>query len=381
MHSNPMNQRLLTALTLLLLCTTNCEAAMEKPSAKTDYLDSIRDKILPWEEMPDHPEYTHRRHPTVTLKIADDGSLADIAVVQSSGDKAYDESIVALIKSRAPFGPPPEKGMTFTWDLLYGAEPSETLKYRSGLQARIRKNFYFPLKHYAGNALVSFRINRDGTFEKVRLSSSSGNTLLDAAALDAVKRTAEFKHLPVGSPRYMDTEFTFAPYGDSKNKSTAIAERQLSTAEKPSNYSAILNNRGVELLMHRKFDAAIGTFIEALKCDPTYVYAKTNLGIAYNNLALKYPPEGAVEQFRRALLVDPDNATTLANFKEALTSFKKDANSADDHIKLAKDCEARDDKIGACVHYRLANTLKPDPQIAQTAEGLQAAAMAQLLGQ
>lgn len=124
--------------------------------------------------------------------------------------------------------------------------------------------------------------------------------------------------------------------------------------------AAQLNNNGVHALTAGDFQGAIQFFEQALKIEPGYSYARDNLAIAYNNLALKLPPSQAIKYFHKAMAISPNNATTATNLESVLVSMKLDPHSFKDRLELGKQCRLQSDFDGAIVEFQAALRIKND---------------------
>lgn len=120
---------------------------------------------------------------------------------------------------------------------------------------------------------------------------------------------------------------------------------------------AMLNNEGVTLLSKNKFEMAILKFEEALRVDPNYEYARANLGIAYNNCALKSPLKKALPMFRKALWCSPRNNTTRENLNHCLKASGLRPDLPQVRMNLAEQLKTANDFQGAVVEYREALAL------------------------
>ena len=111
-----------------------------------------------------------------------------------------------------------------------------------------------------------------------------------------------------------------------------------------------LVNKGIALYRQGKFEEAIQAYKEALKIDPTYVYAHYNLGLVYvaqEEFLL------ALESFQEAVKRRPDDPyslyyigyinSRLGNYQPAIDAFKK----------LLKIDPALQPEIFLHVHYQL----------------------------
>jgi tetratricopeptide (TPR) repeat protein len=126
-----------------------------------------------------------------------------------------------------------------------------------------------------------------------------------------------------------------------------------------------LNNEGVKALNAGNYADAIKAFEAALGKDPTYKLARENLAIAHNNygLQLRNNPPAALQQFHKALYLNPSNATTLQNVEGIIRMMGKDPKNFNDRVKLGEDSQKSGDFISAIIEYQAALNLKPDPKI------------------
>lgn len=72
--------------------------------------------------------------------------------------------------------------------------------YKSELRSRIEENKFYPVAArrlgQTGTVIVAFTLLADGTIINIRIDSSSGNTRLDSAGVEAVKKVGKFKAIP-----------------------------------------------------------------------------------------------------------------------------------------------------------------------------------------
>jgi len=125
----------------------------------------------------------------------------------------------------------------------------------------------------------------------------------------------------------------------------------------------VLNNDGVKALNAGNFQLAIAKFEEALKAEPGYTFARDNLGIAYNNYALKLPPAQAIKQFHKALAMNPGNATTQQNLDQVVQALGKNPRSYKDRLELGKAARVAGDFDGAIVEFQAALRAQNDGQL------------------
>lgn len=124
-----------------------------------------------------------------------------------------------------------------------------------------------------------------------------------------------------------------------------------------------LNNEGVRALGTSSFKLAIEKFEAALKRDPTYQRARSNLAIAYNNYGLfvnKQSPAEALKYFHKALQLDNTNATTKANVDGIIRIMGRDPMNFQDRVELGDMARKQGDFDGAIVEYQAAAAIKND---------------------
>jgi protein TonB len=72
--------------------------------------------------------------------------------------------------------------------------------YRTALRVALARHHHYPPRarrfRLSGQVTVRFTIRRDGRFEHIELAQSSGEELLDRAALETVQRLGHFQPLP-----------------------------------------------------------------------------------------------------------------------------------------------------------------------------------------
>jgi TonB family protein len=80
----------------------------------------------------------------------------------------------------------------------------------SALQRHIKLLWKPPRGKESSQVMVAFRVNRAGELMQLVIQRSSGETLVDEAALAAIRRVFPFKPLPSEFTQpYIDIEFTF----------------------------------------------------------------------------------------------------------------------------------------------------------------------------
>jgi protein TonB len=72
--------------------------------------------------------------------------------------------------------------------------------YKAQLRSRIEENKFYPMAArrmgQTGTVIIAFTLLEDGSIIDVRIDSSSGNSRLDSAGLEAVKKVGKFKAIP-----------------------------------------------------------------------------------------------------------------------------------------------------------------------------------------
>lgn len=135
----------------------------------------------------------------------------------------------------------------------------------------------------------------------------------------------------------------------------------------PDRVAAItLNNEGVRALVHEDFDLAIRKLQSALRVDPTYQRALSNLAIAYNNLGLslnKENPAKAMKQFHNAVYLDPKNITTVANWEGIIRIMGRDPSSFEDRVDLGDQAVLANDIAGGIIEYKAALEIRDDAAV------------------
>ncbi len=94
------------------------------------------------------------------------------------------------------------------------ASPSDTQEadfgpYLADLQKRIKKSWFPPRGNESKRITVKFKIHKDGDITGVKLEKSSGFSLADDAALEAVEKAAPLPPLPPGADSELVIKFTF----------------------------------------------------------------------------------------------------------------------------------------------------------------------------
>ncbi|MBX9949753.1 MAG: TonB C-terminal domain-containing protein [Candidatus Obscuribacterales bacterium] len=82
-------------------------------------------------------------------------------------------------------------------------------EYMAALQRRIRRAWTPPRQPNSKSTIAVFTIGTNGELISLRLQRSSGDSSMDQAALQSIRNSAPFAHLPQYSPDSIDVQFTF----------------------------------------------------------------------------------------------------------------------------------------------------------------------------
>ncbi len=81
--------------------------------------------------------------------------------------------------------------------------------YLAALQRRIRRAWMPPRQPNSKSSIVVFTIGLNGELQGLHLQRSSGESAMDEAAIQSIRNSAPFPHLPPYSPDSVDVQFTF----------------------------------------------------------------------------------------------------------------------------------------------------------------------------
>lgn len=96
--------------------------------------------------------------------------------------------------------------------------------YMAKLQKQIKAQWKPPKQPSTKHCEVLFKVERNGTLKDLKLTESSGTSMLDITALQAVSEAAPFPSLPDGSAESVDIQFTFDyNYFNSPSKGTTTS--------------------------------------------------------------------------------------------------------------------------------------------------------------
>jgi TonB family protein len=321
---------------------------------------------------------------SAVFKVARDGTISDVSISRSSGDRDEDAAALRAIresnKLALPKGSPKTVDISFefdynVWRLHATVVPANTKQkvpaaILRALQTEIERTVTCePAKEKS--VQVFLNVAAGGTLSSIQVRKSSGDARFDLAAVNGIKKCFPLKK--VATPSAVQLICTLVPVVP---KRPEVAEKR-PPKNTPLDF-AILNNQGVKALTKNQFEEAISLFLEALNRQPNYAYARENLSIAYNNWALKKDYPEACKLFYRALYLQP-SPTTEENLLHSLKRLGTSCQSSSDHLKAARGCVEKGEFIGAVVHCRLAQKKEPNAEAASLAKEVAAQAESQLL--
>lgn len=85
----------------------------------------------------------------------------------------------------------------------------EFAAYLANLQRRIRRAWMPPRQPNSRSSIVVFTVGINGELLGLHLQRSSGESAMDEAAIQSIRNSAPFPHLPPYSPDSVDVQFTF----------------------------------------------------------------------------------------------------------------------------------------------------------------------------
>lgn len=96
-----------------------------------------------------------------------------------------------------------------------GAAEGEISRWKAQVMARLRSRMVYPSAEQAagrgGTAIVQIFLTPEGVVRSARLTQSSGNRAVDAAALSAARMASPLPKPPPGAPLDLGAPFTFTP--------------------------------------------------------------------------------------------------------------------------------------------------------------------------
>lgn len=95
------------ALLFLIVALIPGGAATQESTGKSE-INAFYQSVISSLATQPRPTYPVEAETLVTFTVADDGTIADASVAQSSGSDPLDETALQIVRNAAPFPPPPE---------------------------------------------------------------------------------------------------------------------------------------------------------------------------------------------------------------------------------------------------------------------------------
>jgi|GEM_PF-324364 len=231
---------------------------------KSDHLDQVNSELIPYDSAPEpigglsavyknlvYPEVIHKAGieglTIVQVKVEENGDLSAVSVNRSSGNDELDAAALAAVKN-SRFKPALQNDKPVS---VYISIPIQfRLKEKSDGQGApslqtpefvpydeppspiggfkaIQENLIYPEKAkqagIEGTTVIQARVDEKGDIEKAVVLQSSGNDELDAAAIEALKKTkfkpAVFDKKPVGVYILIPVMFNLGAKNEEQDKS------------------------------------------------------------------------------------------------------------------------------------------------------------------
>lgn len=132
-----------------------------------------------------------------------------------------------------------------------------------------------------------------------------------------------------------------------------------------------LVKEALPLIKQAEYKLARKKLEEAVKLDPTSKWARQNLAIVYNNLALKEKtPQSALKLVHLAIYNDRENASILRFQDNLIKLMKKNPKSFRDRVSLGDEARAAGDLIGAEIEYHAALKIKSSKKVLERLGGV-----------
>jgi TonB family protein len=346
---------------------TSAIAAMAISKEQTTYQEGIENSLRKGWASRGHDRTSHN-NPAVDFIIGVNGSVTKVALEKSSGDPQLDADALKLVKEMAPFSAPPD-GQT---DFATTFSEIDFGPYLKAMNSQIKQHWYPPKEHETNKLAVTFKVSKDGSLSHLRVGTSSNFPEVDQAGMKAVTDAAPFDPLPPGAMP-VTVGFNFDYNVLAKNPAVGAAAVNPASNSSEVKTAVALNNAGVKFLSQSQFEAAIDVFLQALKVDSGYSIARSNLAIAYNNLAAKQAstPEQAISALCRSLYAAPDNATTHQNLHDTLIKSKNFGGTFADYVRLGDEAAAKHNSLNAYVMYQEALRQRADSSLDEKLKKMQ----------
>lgn len=129
---------------------------------------------------------------------------------------------------------------------------------------------------------------------------------------------------------------------------------------------AVLTNDGIRAIADGRYSDAINVLEQAVALDATNATARSNLAMAYNNLALQQAKTDqalAMKTLRKSLTINPNQTLARQNFDSMVRHFGRDPASFDDRVELGHLARQDKDVAGMIYEYRAALAIHKDSNV------------------
>lgn len=203
-------------------CQTGSQKPAEPKAGKVDigpYMKGVSDKIGPLWNPPKAKGETSDDKLVIRFTIEANGSISELVVKDSCGDKEIDDLAMKTITKAAPFGKlpagVPKVNAQFALPCKSGvsADGVEMKPYFDDMWTRILRTWWVPKRLLFIQVPLKIELNEDGSLIAVSLLKSSGDENADKLAIIGVKRAAPFAPLPKGIKAPFTVNYTLGYKG------------------------------------------------------------------------------------------------------------------------------------------------------------------------
>jgi len=195
----------------------------------------VKDRIKRNWELTYKQKYGGSKQAIVMFTLNKNGQLLSYDIVKSSGNNSYDEEAILSIKSSAPFEPFPVNCDQDTIDIqfsfvsnIFGSDNYDYQdnsyqynKYLKKINEKIANNWDPPSYISEKNAIVLFKLGRNGELLSYKIVKSSGTKSFDEHAVVAIQLSSPFEEFPdTFEDDELDVRFNFSSSEKRINKSS-----------------------------------------------------------------------------------------------------------------------------------------------------------------
>jgi TonB family protein len=182
-------------------------------------MKGVSDKIGPLWNPPKAKGEAINDKLVVRFTVEANGSISELGVKESCGDKEIDDLALKTIAKAAPFGKlpngVPKVSAQFALPCKSGvsADGVEMKPYFDDMWTRILRTWWVPKRLLFIQVPVKIELNEDGSLIAATLIKSSGDENADKLAIIGVKRAAPFAPLPKGLKAPFTVNYTLGYKG------------------------------------------------------------------------------------------------------------------------------------------------------------------------